>query len=47
MDNSNAYSVNPPLCRNYSDRFLVFDRGEGCRLYDITTVIWIWPQELP
>ena len=35
MDNSNAYSVNPPLCRNYADRFLVFERGEGCYLYDI------------
>ena len=35
MNNQDAYSVNPPLCRNYADRFLVFDRGEGCYLYDI------------
>lgn len=35
MDNQNAYSHNPPLCRNYSDKFLVFDKGQGCTLYDI------------
>lgn len=35
MNNQDAYSINPPLCRNYADRFLVFDRGEGCHLYDI------------
>lgn len=35
MNNQDAYSMNPPLCRNYANRFLVFDRGEGCRLYDI------------
>ena len=35
VDNKNAFAVNPPFPKNYSNEFLVLEKGEGCYVEDI------------